>query len=521
MKRVLPLVMLIFICGCESQPAQGPQTITVKESAQQKPEAAQTKAVRPAVGDTVRPMAAAGRFYPADALVLRSTVEGYIGSAGKVEVTGEVVALIAPHAGYVFSGPVAGYSYAVVEGKSFDTVVVVGGHSPGAKASVLDLDYYQTPLGHVKMDREAAKALLGKREFSYEPARHGEHAIEVQVPFLQVALQGNFKIVVVAATNCDIGFVKRVAKALAETLKGRKVLLVASTDLSHYPPYDSAKVVDGKIMEEWKTLDGARIVKREEALMLEYAQVPNLGCVMCGKAAVAIVVEAAKLLGADSIDLLKYANSGDVPAGSKDGVVGYGAATIYKKGKKAESGELSKEAQKCLLKVARDAITAAVNKLDVFWDKATSEELKAKRGVFVTLYKNGRLRGCIGCFASDGDLPSTVAKYAALSATRDSRFRPVRPEEMSQIKIKISVLSEPKKVKSVDEIVVGRHGIWIRDPKSGRGGTYLPEVATEMGWDRDTFLTDCCIHKAHLPGDAWKKEQVDIYTYTTQVFGED
>ncbi len=271
----------------------------------------------------------AGRFYPADAGELRNAVERYIADAGDVKIAGKAIALVSPHAGYVFSGPVAGYAYAAVKDESFDTVVVVGSHMPAKGASVLDVDYYQTPLGNVRVDEEVVKRLLERPQFSFDPRRHGEHVIETQVPFLQVALKENFSIVAVALTDTEAEFVQEAALALAETLKGRKMLLVASTDLTHYPPYQDAKEIDGKILETLKTLDGDKILRREEELMREYARVRNLECVMCGKAAVAVVVETAKLLGADALEVLTYANSGDVPVGGKDSVVGYGAAVIY------------------------------------------------------------------------------------------------------------------------------------------------------------------------------------------------
>ncbi len=519
MKKAVFLTLLLLAFACETRPPQ-----EMPAPVRQKPaKPVESAEVKPSPGDKVRPMRAAGSYYPADAGTLRNMVESYISSAGKIEVPNRPLALIAPHAGYVFSGPVAGFSYATVKGLSYDTVVVIGSHTRDRLASVLDLDYYQTPLGYVKVDRDVVKKLLAKPAFNYMPQRHAEHAIEVHVPFLQVALSGNFKIVAIAANYPDPAFVKKVAQDLSEALKGKKVLLIASTDLSHYPPAGKAKEIDGKIMEAWKTLNGGYILKREDALMKEYARVPNLGCVACGGTAVAIVVETSKLLGSTSITLLKYANSGDVPAGNKNEVVGYGAAVITGKEKKEKMEGISKESQQYLLHVAREAIASAVTGKEMPDFEAKSEELKAKRGVFVTLNKKGALRGCIGCFTSDQELPATVARMAVSSATDDPRFAEVAPQEMSEIKIKISILSEPKKVDSAEDVVIGRDGIWVRDPKTGRGGTYLPEVAVELGWDRETFLTDCCLHKVPggLPGDAWKTGRAEIYTYTTQVFGEE
>ena len=515
MKRAIILGMAILAFACESHP---PQETAKKPGPKSEVGKAENVPVMPRLGDTVRKMYAAGRFYPGDKKELREMVENYIAGAGDVKKVENPIAIITPHAGYVFSGPVAGCSYAAVKGLSYDTVVLIGGHSRSGEASVLDADFYQTPLGYVEIDREITEKLLAKPGFNYSPQRHAEHALEVQVPFLQIALSGRFKLVAIAVNNPDAKFAMETAGKLAEVLRGKKVLIVASTDLSHYPPYDDAKAIDLETMEAWKTLDGAYILKRDAELMKEHAGVANLQCAACGPTAVAIALETAKLLGADSIELLKYANSGDVPAGDKKSVVGYGAAVIYEQGKKMRE-EISKESQAYLLKVAREAIAGALaGKRDLTF-KPINEELKAKRGVFVTLNKKGALRGCIGCFSSEKDLPSTVAEYAVYSALHDSRFPQVTEDELPEIRIKISILSKPRKVDSPEEVVVGRDGIWVRDTKTGRGGTYLPEVATDLGWDRETFLTDCCLHKAGLPGDAWK-EGASFMVFEAEVFSE-
>ncbi len=530
MRWVLIFAALLVFAGCESQPQQPPG----KQSASKE----QPQALKPAAGETVRPVCLAGSFYPADTGKLKEVVEGYIKAAGEVKVQGRVAALISPHAGYVFSGPVAGYAYAAVKGESFDTVVVLGSHMGGPGASVLDWDWYQTPLGFVRVDREVVKKLLEKPYISFDPRRHGlcpkdgggwrapvgkewrENAIEAQVPFLQAALKPGFRIVAISVTDFDAGFVRKVAEALAEELKGKKALLVASTDLSHYPAYNVAKVVDGKMVGAWKTLDGEAIVRREAELSKEYAQAlrqgPYDGCAMCGKAAVAIAVEAAKMMDADSIDLLKYANSGDVPVGDRNQVVGYGAAAVYEK---LAPGEISKAGQRYLLKVAREAMTAAAKKEVAPKLGEPPAEVRVRRGVFVSIKKEGRNRGCIGIFEPDRDLPEMVADRAVLAAMEDDRFPVLKPEELSEIEVEISVLSPLRKVGSADEVEFGKHGVYIIEKGGRKGGTYLPSVAEHFETKED-FLSDLCASKARLSKDAWKTDRVEIYVYTAQVFGE-
>jgi AmmeMemoRadiSam system protein B/AmmeMemoRadiSam system protein A len=512
MRLIAILSLLFIVLGCESQPQQEPDTKPAQVVDDGKPKP----------GDKIRPMAVAGQFYPAGESELRKAVEGYMAKAGEIKVQGRPVALFAPHAGYKWSGPVAGYAYAAVKGKSYDTVVVIGGHMPGEGVSVLDVDYYQTPLGYVKVDKEVVKELLELSYFDYAPARHvKEWAMETQVPFLQVALKKGFRIVSLAVNDSSCDFAHKIAYDLAHALEGKNVLIIGSTDLTHYPPYKVSKEIDAKMTESWKTLDVKKILEREEELSGEYADAlrrgDDEGCAMCGRAPVAIAVELAKLLDADSIDVLNVANSGDAKPENRDWVVGYGSAAVYEK---LAPGEVSGCARRFLLKVAREAITAVVTGGKEPQVRANNDELEAKRGIFVTLMKNGDLRGCVGCFFSEEELPQTIATYALMAATRDNRFNPVQAKELSQIKIKISILSAPWKAKSVDEVVVGKHGIWVRDPKTGMGGTYLPEVATEQGWNREKFLSHCCGEKAGLPADAWKTGKADIYIYTTQVFGE-
>ena len=172
-----------------------------------------------------------------------------------------------------------------------------------------------------------------------------------------------------------------------------------------------------------------------------------------------------------------------------------------------------------LFHIARQSIIAALEKKVQPGFAVDEANLLIERGVFVTLKNHGRLRGCIGHFAPNAPLYHTVSQMAVAAATQDYRFaaNPVTLKEMEQIDITISVLSELKKIDSIDDLEVGRHGIWIR--QGNRSGTYLPEVATEMGWDRVEFIEHCCVEKAGLPRDAWKKD-AEMYIYSSQILTE-
>ena len=222
---------------------------------------------------------------------------------------------------------------------------------------------------------------------------------------------------------------------------------------------------------------------------------------------------AAQILGANRIKVLKYANSGDV-TGDKSRVVGYMAAVIYKE--RNEKMELDEKQKERLLKIARSSIEGYLKKGKIVKFEESDPLLIKKQGAFVTLTKEGKLRGCIGSMVGVMPLYETIAKMAIEAAVRDPRFPSLQMDELSKIHIEISVLSELKLIDDVNEIKVGRDGILIR--KGFSSGVLLPQVAAEYGWDRTTFLEQTS-RKAGLPPDAYK-EGAQIYIFTAQIFGE-
>jgi hypothetical protein len=475
-----------------------------------------------------------GGFYPKDPRQLQDLVDKCLKEAGTQDVPGEPVAVVSPHAGYMFSAPVAAYSYKALENLEPETVILVGpSHiyrgpaGAGLKgASILTEGSFRNSLGALSIDSEIARKIVAAdpKLFRNEPlafrgTARSEHSLEVQLPFLQRVLKKEFKIVMILVNDEDVSLSDKLGKAIADACAGKKVILIASSDLTHRPPYSDACEIDQETIKSFLTLDPGKILKRSEELMRR--DVPQLECTACGLAAVMTVFSAARKLGADSIKLLKYANSGDTYPPSKDSVVGYGALVLYRA---AGGGFISPKGQKTLLSIARESITAALEGRP-FKPKEGEGELAARRGVFVTLLINGQLRGCKGCFDSLYEeplptLPKTIAQVALSSAFQDTtRFQPVTKQEIPKIKIRISILSPLVPVDSVDKIVLGKHGILIQDSR-GRGATFLPEVATEQGWNLQTLLTECCI-KGHMAPDAWKKPDTKIFVYTTQVFGEE
>jgi AmmeMemoRadiSam system protein B/AmmeMemoRadiSam system protein A len=513
------LQRIVLICGALSLLATGGQC---RQKA--KTDAGQSPA-------DIRKPVVAGRFYPEDVEVLADQVDGFLSQVPEEPLAGRLIALVAPHAGYVFSGQVAAYAYKQLEEKVFDTVILIGSSHRAnfAGASIYDRGGYQTPLGTVPVNGEMAKRLMSLNdEFRHVPQAHtAEHSLEVQLPFLQRVLD-DFRILpIVFGPRSSLQELESMAGAIAQVVgEGQKVLLVASTDMSHYPPYEEACRVDQATLSVMESFDPQSMAENEAHWIKE--NVPELHCTLCGLNAVMVTMMAAKALGADGVKILKYANSGDVPMGDRGGVVGYCAAAFYQEDGETAVKEMSMEGlgedlshqeQAELLKIAREAIAHGLQGKRYDPPESSYPRLMEMRGAFVTLHKDGGLRGCIGRFQPDIPLNQTVSQMAQAAAFSDRRFSPLAPQELDEIEIEISVLSPLREISSIDEIQLGKHGIWIT--RGAQSGCFLPQVATETGWSKQEFLEHCCRDKAFLPKDAYLDEDTNIYVFTAQVFQEE
>ncbi len=459
----------------------------------------------------IREPAVAGAFYPDKPEVLSRDVKKYLENAKKEKIEGEIVALVSPHAGYMYSGQVAAFAYKLVEEKTFDSVVVVApSHRALLKgASLYDRGGYRTPLGVVPVDTELSKKMMErKKEIQFLPEAHSqEHSLEVQLPFLQVALKSFKLIPIVMEPYWNWETCQSVASAIAETVKGKRVLLVASTDLSHFYTYNIAVELDKIFLNHIERFDVEGLNRDLKSNRTE----------ACGGGAVITIMLAAKMLGANGGKVLKYANSGDV-TGDRGRVVGYAAAVFYKTagGKEKMKEEkkvgvdlgLTEEEKKTLHQIAKTVIENKAKGKAVPDFKVESPTLKENRGAFVTIHKKGQLRGCIGYIEGRGPLHKTIEEMAEAAAFRDPRFTPVKEKELQELDLEISVLTPLKRISDVNEIQVGKHGIYIK--KGWYSGLLLPQVATEYRWDRQTFLEHTC-QKAGLPSNAWKEKDTEIY----------
>lgn len=458
----------------------------------------------------------AGTWYFSDKTTLSSQLDRYLAAAKVEPINGDIKAIIVPHAGLIYSGPVAAYAYKAIQGGNYSTILLLGfcHRKSFDGVSVYKEGYFETPLGSLEVDSQLASEIISynKKITFYPEAFEKENSIELELPFIKKVLP-NSKIVPIAFGSSNLDYCKMMRDILAEILSRRDdVLLVASTDMSHYHTYEDANRLDSKSIELLRNFEAKQIY--EKSIIGEQ--------LFCGYRPVATALLTCKQIGADNISILQYANSGDI-TGDKRSVVGYVSAAIYQgiqneKGRDKGEGMLNEAQKRRLLEIARNTLTAYLETGKILEIKEEDPILGKEMGAFVTLHKKGQLRGCIGNIIGRGPLYLTVRSMAIESATGDPRFPKVTLKELGQIDIEISVLSELEKVTDTERIEMGVHGVLVR--KGFASGVFLPQVATETGWSREEFLTNLCTHKAGLLPDAWKTGEADIYIFTALVFGE-
>jgi hypothetical protein len=480
----------------------------------------QESKITPALVD--RPMAVAGSFYPSDPTVLR-TMLGDLFSKAKPQTVKDVVAIICPHAGYEFSGVVAASSYNQLDpDKQYDNIFIIGSshYVSFMGATIYNIGDYQTPLGKVKVNIDLANKLMKENVvFSFHPeAELKEHCVEDQVPFLQYHLKKSFNLIPIILGTQSTESCRKIAQALRPYMNDKN-LFVISSDFSHYPPYNDALVVDKNTCDAILTNQPDRLLSTLKEN--DDKNVPNLATSLCGWTSVLTMLYMTEADPGISLTPIYYQNSGDSKYQDKKQVVGYWSIAVSKKEKAAPASpgfNLSAKDKKDLLKIARTTLEQYIrnNKTPEINSSGFSETLKTPAGAFVTLHENGDLRGCVGLFTPTEPLYKVVQEMAIAASTQDNRFPQVNPTEIGKISIEISVLTPLKKIHSINEIVLGKNGIYIR--KGYHSGTFLPQVAKETGWTIEDFLGHCSQDKAGLGWDGWK--DADLYTYEAIVFSE-
>jgi AmmeMemoRadiSam system protein B/AmmeMemoRadiSam system protein A len=469
---------------------------------------------------------AAGRFYSADKETLTNDIEQLFETCKKTSTHSRVRAIISPHAGYVYSGKIAASAYSAVDrNTAYRNIFVIGSSHVMAfeGASVYNTGDYVTPLGRVTVNREIANTLKAERLFNFPVNAHlQEHSLEVQMPFIQYYFRNNPQIVpIIIATN-NTNNIRKIAEILKPWFTSDNLFIISS-DFSHYPSYKTANEVDnataGAIVSDdpKKFLD---ILNKNS-----YINDPGLSTSMCGWTSGLLLLYLAE--GNSDLEFKKidYCNSGDSRFGNKDEVVGYNAIALFEK----DSGnQISKnladeitftdKEKEQLISLARDNIRSLLyDKKRISVNIETMPEVfKKPLGAFVTLKIKGSLRGCIGRFISSEPLYQVVLESSGNSAFDDPRFSPLTKEELQKTDIEITVLGPMKKISNIREIVLGRHGIYIK--KDFRSGTMLPQVAVENNWSVEEFLGYTSRDKAGIGWDGWK--DADIYIYEGIVLEE-
>lgn len=447
----------------------------------------------------------AGQFYDSDPARLEAQIDAFLRSGSKPASNRRPLAIIAPHAGYIYSGEVAGQAYATAAGIDYETVIIIApAHHVGFEGcSVDDFDFLETPLGAAAVDKDVVRILQKEPMFGFIPKAHAaEHALEVQVPFIQRTLP-RAKIVPIIMGTQDGATARSLAEVLVRISKSKKILVVASTDMSHFLSRQKANVLDAAtiaLVKSQSTGPLLRKIERDENIL-------------CGGGGVLSVLLYAQKKGPIEVDVLRYADSSG--AGAPDtSVVGYFAAALYLRSGSEPPFGLSPDEKRELLRIARLAVEQAVETNTLLEYTTDNENLLAPKGAFVTLTNNRTLRGCIGFIDPVYPLGQAIIHASYFAALEDRRFNPVSKAELKDLEVEISVLSPLTRIIDYRLVQVGKHGLVIAQGE--RKGLLLPQVAVDNGWTRDEFLEEACL-KAGLGPDSWKRG-AEIYTFEAIVF---
>ena len=445
----------------------------------------------------------AGQFYPDNPAELRELITHFLARQPEPAFTQKPHLLIVPHAGYEYSGLVAASGYRHLQGHSYDGVVIVAftHRLQFEGASVDTREAYATPLGLIPVDQEAVAVLQTYPGIIHNEEAHEspEHSLEVQLPFLQVAL-GRVRIVPILMGNAGLDDAERLAEALAALATLKDYLFLFSTDLSHYHPSDQAERLDEGTVN-------AIVGETPQAVHRLFAQ-GRLEA--CGVGPIVTSLLLAAKLGYPTRRLLYYANSGDT-TGARASVVGYAAIGMFDRAPEHAGGRLSAAAGAALVQAARRSLERAIGPRADLPEIPLSQypELSQADGVFVTLRKQGQLRGCVGRIQSPDPLARSVPLVALDAALHDGRFPPVAADELPALHVEVSVLTPPVKIADARDIVLGRDGVILESQQ--HSGVFLPQVWDESGWTRVEFLRELASQKAGLPPDAWQQATLSVF----------
>jgi len=428
----------------------------------------------------IREPVVAGQFYPASPSQLKAMIEAFIDEKVAKE---EVIGLVSPHAGYIYSGPVAGAVISKIKFK--DTFVIMGPNHTGRgkPLSIMTQGTWKTPLGEVEIDSELGKRILATSSHLEEDhvAHQYEHSIEVQLPFLQY-FKPDIKVVPILLAYSTGAVYKEIGQAIAKAIKelNKGAVIIASSDMTHYEPQEAAQRKDTQAIEAILDLNEEELLKRIDELNIS----------MCGYAPTASLISAAKELGATGAELVRYQTSGDT-TGDYSSVVGYAGVIVT--------------AMSPLVRLAKETVETYVKGGKILELGELAPEMREKAGVFVSIHKVGQLRGCIGTFepVTPNVAEETIAN-AISSATRDPRFPPVAPNELKDLDYNVDVLTKPEPIESQDQLDPKKYGVIVECGM--RRGLLLPDLEGVASVD---YQIDICRQKAGIASD----EPVKLYRF--------
>ncbi len=470
---------------------------------------------------------AAGRFYSADKKILTTDLSRLFSACKKPSENWVVRAIISPHAGYSYSGRISASAFsAIPQNTVYKNIFIIGSshvmYFNGA--SVYNCGDYITPLGKATVNKEIANKLISDNNvFNFPVDAHvKEHSIENQVPFIQYYFKNTPEIIPIIIGTDDENTVKKIAEALRPWFLPENLFIISS-DFSHYPGYNDAVETDRVTANSIISGNSKTFLAALQSNASK--QIPGLVTSMCGWTSGLTLLDLTGGNNEFEIKLIDYCNSGDSPDAGKNEVVGYNAIAVIDKSRKntptakdETTISFTDSERKQLFKIARNSIQAKLfdNKKFITDETSVTENLKKHMGAFVTLKIDGSLKGCIGRFVSSEPLYQVVQESALSSAFEDPRFSPLTKDELKNTDIEITVLGPLKKINSISEIILGKHGIYIK--KGNQAGTMLPQVATENGWTVEQFLGVTSKEKAGLGWDGWK--DADVYIYEGVVLDE-
>lgn len=467
----------------------------------------------------IRKAAVAGSWYPADGGQLRQLMEEMFAMAPKQDLPGQPIAVIAPHAGYNYSGPVAARAVKALAGRPWKRVILLGPtHRVRASGAVVSpAAAFATPLGDVPVDVEACRTLAAIKGFAADAAPHeAEHCLEMLLPPLQTAL-GQFTIVPVLLGSVSGEEMEAIAVALGG-LMDEHTALVVSTDFTHFGPNYHYTPFTENVQRNLSMLDGAAIDRILACDRRGFVDLVNSSKVtICGANAVAVALEAASARPDVEGAMLGYTTSGAL-TGKWDNSVSYAAIALCQGG----AAPLTADEQALLLQLARDQVRQFLagggEIADPISRYTLPPRLTSPGAAFVTLKRQATLRGCIGHVVAAEPLHLSVL-HNAMAACKDPRFTadPITAAEEPKLHLEISVLGRYRMVGSTGEIQVGRDGLILRAGRNS--GLLLPQVPLEQGWNLEQYLQGLS-RKAGLDVHGWRSPEARLYRFTAQVFGE-